>query len=82
VGRDYEGYVQKLKDLILAGEDPEQVILLEIYPEKQKTRIDFAVTEAMLGVKAVCYTKLIREGKSFFMKKTDEKFRLKGFITD
>jgi hypothetical protein len=76
-GEDYEGYVQKLKDLILAGEDPEQVILLEIYPEKQKTRIDFAVTEAMLGVKAVCYTKLIREGKSLFYEKDGRKIQVK-----
>lgn len=76
-GENYEGYVHKLKDLILAGEEPEQVILLEIYPEKQKTRIDFAVTEAMLGVKAVCYTKLIREGKSLFYEKDGRKIRVK-----
>jgi uncharacterized short protein YbdD (DUF466 family) len=76
-GSDYDGYVQKLKELILAGEDPEQVILLEIYPEKQKTRIDFAVTEAMLGIKAVCYTKLIREGKSLFYHHNGKKIQVK-----
>ncbi|NIJ54265.1 hypothetical protein [Dyadobacter arcticus] len=76
-GEDYEGYVQKLKDLILAGADPEQVILLEIYPEKQKTKVDFAVTEAILGVKAVCYTKLIKEGKRLFYEKEGRKIQIK-----
>lgn len=73
----YDEYVQKLKDLIVAGEDPEQVILLEIYPEKQKTRIDFAITEAIIGVKAVCYTKLIREGRNLFYEKEGRKIRIK-----
>ncbi|WAC13897.1 hypothetical protein [Dyadobacter pollutisoli] len=73
----YEGYIAKLKSLILAGENPEQVILLEIFPEKQKTRIDFAVTEQMLGVKAVCYTKLILEGKKLYYEKDGRKIQVK-----
>ena len=73
----YQTYTERLKKLILAGEDPEQVILLEIYPEKQKTRIDFAVTEAMLGVKAICYTKIIREGRFLFYEKDGRKIQIK-----
>ncbi|MCF2490893.1 hypothetical protein [Dyadobacter sp. CY347] len=73
----YEAYVEKLKHLILAGEDTEHVILLEIFPEKQKTRVDFAVTEAMLGVKAVCYTKLIKEGKNLFYEENGRKIQVK-----
>jgi hypothetical protein len=73
----YAGYAAKLKSLILAGEDPEQVILLEIFPEKQKTRVDFAVTEQMLGIKAVCYTKLIREGKKLYYEKDGRKIQVK-----
>ncbi|TLV02788.1 hypothetical protein [Dyadobacter luticola] len=73
----YDEYVRTLKNLILAGEDPEQVILLEIFPEKQKTRIDFAVTEKMLGIKAVCYTKLIREGRNLFYEKDGRKIQVK-----
>lgn len=45
---------------------PEQVILLEIYPEQQKTRIDFYCTEQLLGVKTVCLTKLMAEGTQLF----------------
>ncbi len=73
----YDSYVQKLKELIVADHDPEQVILLEIFPEKQKTRIDFAVTEQMLGVAPVCYTKLIREGRELFYIKNERKIQVK-----
>ena len=70
-------YVQKLRELIVADEDPEQVILLEIYPEKQKTRIDFAITEDIIGVKAVCYTKLIKEGRKLYYEKDGRKIQVK-----
>lgn len=73
----YQAYIEKLKQLIVADEDPEQVILLEIFPEKQKTRIDFAITEHLIGVKAVCYTKLIREGRMLFYKKDGRKIQVK-----
>ncbi len=70
-------YVAKLKALILGDEQPENVILLEIYPEKQKTRIDFAVTEQLLGIQAICYTKLIRDGRQLFYEKDGQKIRVK-----
>jgi hypothetical protein len=75
--RSYEEYVTSLKELIVGNEDPEQVILLEIFPEKQKTRIDFAITEAMTGVKAICFTKLIREGRNLYYEKEGRKIQIK-----
>lgn len=65
-GYNKETYIQLLKDVILADEKPEHVILLEIFPEKQKTRIDFFFTRDFLGVQPVCLTKLIREGRKLF----------------
>lgn len=59
-------YVQILKDVIVGDENPENVILLEIYPEKQKTAVDFALTEKFLGIKTVCLTKIKKEGKKLF----------------
>ncbi len=73
----YDEYVSKLKALVLGDEQPEHVILLEIFPEKQKTRIDFAVTEQMLGIQAVCYTKLIREGRQLFYEKDGRKIQVR-----
>lgn len=59
-------YVIHFKKLILGNENPENVILLEIYPEKQKTAIDFLITEKYLGIKTVCLTKIKKEGTKLF----------------
>ncbi len=62
-------YIKKLKQVIVGNENPENVILLEIYPEKQKTLIDFVLTEQYLGIKTVCLTKIKKEGKKLFYEK-------------
>ncbi len=41
-------------------------LLLEIEPEKQKTRIDFAATESLLGIRSVCLTKISKRGRQLF----------------
>jgi hypothetical protein len=61
-----EEFKNYMKELIVGDEDPEHVILLEIYPEKQKTVIDFLLTEKLLGIKTVCLTKVKKEGKKLF----------------
>ncbi len=61
-------YVKMLKDVIVGEADPANVILLEIEPEKQKTRIDFAATEKLLGVREVCISDVIKHGKVLFYK--------------
>lgn len=70
-------YLQLLKDIIIADENPENVILLEIFPEKQKTRIDFYCTEQVLGLKTVCLTKLIPEGNQLFYDNNGRKIQVK-----
>jgi hypothetical protein len=72
-GYTKETYLQLLKEIILGDHSPENVILLEIYPEKQKTRIDFYCTEKLLGIKTVCLTKLISEGEQLFYLNGDKK---------
>jgi len=67
-----EKYVSLLKDVIVADADPANVILLEIEPEKQKTRIDFAATEKLIGVSEVCISDLIKRGKNLFYKKNSK----------
>ncbi|WP_449397930.1 hypothetical protein [Chryseobacterium wanjuense] len=62
----HEEFKNYLKELIIGNENPENVILLEIYPEKQKTVIDFILTEKLLGIKTVCLTKIKKEGKKLF----------------
>ncbi|HMK03904.1 MAG TPA: hypothetical protein VK489_06925 [Ferruginibacter sp.] len=65
-GYTKETYIQLLKEIIVGDHDPKNVILLEIFPEQQKTRIDFYCTEQLLGIKTVCLTKLIAEGNKLF----------------
>lgn len=65
-GYDKASYIDLLKKVIIGDTPVENVILLEIFPEKQKTRVDFSATEDLLGIKAVCLTNLIQEGKELF----------------
>jgi hypothetical protein len=58
-GNNGESYIQLLKEIIIGEEDISQVVLLEIYPQQQKTLIDFKITEKILGIKTVCLTELI-----------------------
>jgi len=67
-GFNGSSYIQLLKEIIIGNASPENVILLEIEPERQKTRIDFACTESMLGVKSKCITKIFKRGKKLFYK--------------
>src|SRR5437588_640589 len=59
-------YLDILRRTILADSNPENVILLEIEPEKQKTRIDFSATELLLGIQSVCVTKIKKRGRRLF----------------
>ncbi|MEC5174342.1 hypothetical protein [Chryseobacterium nepalense] len=61
-----DNFKNHFKDLIIGDENPENVILLEIYPEKQKTAIDFVLTEQLLGIKTVCLTKVKKNGKKLY----------------
>ena len=65
-GLDASSYRALLRDAIVADHAPENVVLLEIEPEKQKTYCDFAMTEKMLGVRPVCLLKVVKEGRKLF----------------
>lgn len=65
-GQNRESYIQLLRDIIIGKHAPENVILLEIFPHQQKTRIDFYCTEKYTGLSIVCLTELIREGNKLF----------------
>ena len=71
-----ESYITHLKEIILGTHQPENVVLLEIFPHKQKTRIDFYCTEDYTGIKTVCITELIREGKELFYLNNGTKTRI------
>ncbi len=58
-----------MRELIVAGHDPENVILLEIHPEKQKTLCDFLITQKELGIAIVDILDLKKRGERLFYEK-------------
>ena len=65
-GLDRAEYGNLLRQAIVGSHDPQNVILLEVYPHRQKTLCDFLVTEKLLGVRPVCVTRVIKEGNRLF----------------
>lgn len=59
-------YWTLLRKAIVGDHDPENVILMEIDPAKQKTRCDFLITEQKLGVKAVDIRALRKRGNKLY----------------
>jgi len=69
-------YIELLRRTIVADANPENVILLEIEPEKQKTRIDFAATETLLDIRSVCLTKIKKRGRQLFYERDGNEVRI------
>jgi len=76
-GLNKETYIAALKEVIIGDHQPENVILLEIKPHEQKTRIDFYCTKDYLGIQPVCLTELIQEGRQLFYMKDGRKVHIK-----
>lgn len=59
-------YNALLEEVICNYHPKENVILLEIEPEKQNTKIDFYYCRRDIGIPIVCVTELIKKGKQLF----------------
>ena len=75
-GYTHEAYINRLKKIILGAHAAENVILLEIEPWKQKTRIDFYCTQHYLNIKVICLSEVIKEGRSLFYILNGKKTRI------
>ncbi|MBC8173206.1 MAG: hypothetical protein H7X71_04795 [Chitinophagales bacterium] len=71
-----DSYEEFLRRTIVADHHTENVILLEIEPEKQKTWVDFWITKEITGVEPVCISKIIKEGKDLFYEKGGRKIKI------
>lgn len=76
-GYNKETYTALLREIILGDCDAANVILLEIYPEKQKTRIDFFCTKDYTGIETVCLTKLKADGSQLYYEKNGQRIDVK-----
>lgn len=66
-----ERYLGVLREVIFGNFPAEEVVLLEIEPEKQNTKIDFYYANRDLGVKILCVTEVLKEGNRLFYYSTD-----------
>jgi len=67
-GLNQESYLALIKEVITNNIPIENVILLEIEPEKQNTKIDFYYCKKDLGIPFVCVTELYEKGNQLFYK--------------
>ena len=72
-----ETYLEFLREVIVGDHDPENVILLELKPHEQKTRVDFYYTQDYLHIPIVCLTDLEQEGRKLFYRKDERKIEVK-----
>ena len=74
---DFESYREEMRRFLLADEPAENVVLLELFPERQKTRVDFALTRQLWGIEPVCLTKVRKRGRELFYEKDGQMVRIK-----
>lgn len=67
-GLTSETYLQLVEEAICNNHPKENVILLEIEPEKQNTKIDFYYCHRDFGIPIVCVTELHQKGNQLFYK--------------
>jgi hypothetical protein len=65
-GLNEKSYRELLRSAIVGGHDPENVILMEVHPQTQKTLPDFLLTEKMLGVRTVDIECVKKQGRQLY----------------
>ena len=68
-GLDHRSYSALMRELIVGDHDPENVILMEIDPEHQKTLPDFLITQRKMKIAIVDILALKKRGKKLYYSK-------------
>ena len=76
-GLSDEQYLALLRQIVLQGHDPEEVILMEIDPLSQKTLPDFNATKKLLDVSHVCITDVIKRGRKLYYRRDGREIQIK-----
>jgi hypothetical protein len=76
-GHDRSSFVAAFRRALLAGNDPEEVVLLDLDPPNQKTYADFVATRLLTGVEAVDPVEIEREGERLFRRKSGRRVPIK-----
>ncbi|MCP9235801.1 hypothetical protein [Lewinella sp. JB7] len=76
-GSTDEEYLETLRGAILGGHAPEHVVLLEVDPKAQTTRIDLVVACAELGIREVCISELELDAGVLYYDRDGERTRVR-----
>lgn len=76
-GYTHDSFIARMKEIVIGYQDPNETVLLEIEPWKQKTQIDFHCANLYLGIPVVCLTEVIREGHQLFYMNNGKKTRIR-----
>jgi len=76
-GLNQQSYIELLRNTMIGATNPKHVILLEIDPYKQKTWIDFHITQNLLGIKPICISDVISKGKELFYLEDGSEIKIK-----
>jgi hypothetical protein len=68
-GLNHDSYGDLIRTLIVADHDPENVILMEVDPQHQKTLPDFNITRRKLGIAVVDILTLKKRGNKLYYSK-------------
>ena len=66
---DAASYHALMTGAIVGSHDPAEVVLMEIEPERQKTRPDFMLTEQMWGVRSIDTADVVRKGRQLLYRR-------------
>jgi len=66
-----------IRETLLAEHDPEEVILLDLDPDTQKTYPDFRATQRWWGIDPVCVSSIGRDGRRLFRDRGGKKIPVK-----
>lgn len=72
-----DDYLSLLRRLLLNGHAPEQVILMEIDPLRQKTLPDFVATEKLFGLPFVCISQLSKRGNKLYYRRNGREVEIR-----
>jgi len=75
-GLNRDSYIRDVGRAIRGDHDPAEVVLLEIDPERQKTRPDFAMTEQLWGVRAIDVSAVEQHGRQLYARENGRTTRI------
>lgn len=76
-GLNVDSYCRLLGEALVGATDPAEVVLMEIDPERQKTRPDFAMTEQLWGVRAIDTAEVRHEAGRLFYRRDGRLTRIR-----